>query len=628
MYPLSENIYSSEQSITDLFETEFEKYGDHLAINTRNKKLSYQELNQRANQIGRFILTNLQTDIDRPIAIFIEQGINSISSLLGVLKTGSPYTPIDPSFPAERNAYILNDSQATIVLTDSKNYEAAKQIAESHHQIINIDDILKLKLNSDNLNIAIAPDDLAYIVYTSGSTGKPKGVVQNHRNVLHNAINQATLMSIDCNDRLTLFHSSSVMGGNRNLYNALLMGATLYPFDILQEGLDIVPQWLIDNRVTVYHAVATLFRSFVDILPRQENFPDLRLIILGGEAVIKKDIERYKTYFSSKCQLFTGLGTTETGTVTYSLINKNTEIQDKVPLGYEVNGMKVLLLDENGEEVKENEIGEISVKSKYVALGYWQKSELTEQVFVKSETEENVRIYRTGDLGRRLSNGCLFHCGRKDFQVKIRGNRVEVAEVEKALLDSGLIKQVVVMGHSIRESEQILVAYLIPLVDGKLQEDSLRNYLRSRLPVYMIPSIFVEMDSFPLTPNGKIDRKSLPIPDILGHSRANYLENTLAQKKYEPPHTPTEETLVQIWEELLEMKNIGITDNFFSLGGHSLIAVRMLYKIQQNFGVDLFLPDLFQHSTIEKLAIIITQKQVYNLDQKQIEDFLVALETK
>jgi amino acid adenylation domain-containing protein len=580
------SITEIEQSIANRFENIVNQYPQKIAVKSNKQQLTYQELNQKANRIGRYI-QNKYLGYEEPIAIFIDQGIDFIASMLAVLKIGKFYVPIDPAFPLARNNYILEDSTAKVILTNSQNVALAEKIASKSHQIVNIDDISN-HLDADNIGILIEPDNLAYLLYTSGSTGKPKGVMQNQRNVIFNFRNQTEIMNISHQDQTTLFYSSSVMGAIRVILYNLLNGASLHHFDIHQQSLAEIIQGLIDNKITLYHSVPSLFRSLVDQLPEQKNFPDLRLVIMGGDAVTKKDVESYKKYFSDKCQMLTALGSTETGTVRYFLFDKNTPIDKKVPLGYPVKGMKIGLWDENNNEVGKNEIGEIVVKSKYIALGYWRKPELTAKVFLKDNATGEI-IYHTGDLGTFNQDDCLFHCGRKDFQVKIRGYRVEIDEIEYYLREYNLIKEAIVNVSQDIQCEQYLVAYIIAK-EAKISLKSLKEFLRERLPEYMIPAAFVFLDAFPLTPNGKIDRQALP--------QTNFEIN---REEFVAPTETTEIKLAQIWQEVLKINQIGIYDNFLDLGGNSLLATQVISRLRQSFQVEISLKSFFTTPTIAEL---------------------------
>ena len=592
-----------EQSVASCFESIVSRYPNQIAVESRTERLTYTELNQSSNRIARAIVAIRGTH-EETVALLIEQGVSFIASMFAVLKAGKAYAPLDPSFPEQRTVDILADSTAQVIITNNRNLAYAQQLVSVDCRILNIDD-LDPNLVSDNLDLPISPDAPAYIIYTSGSTGKPKGVLQTQRNLLHNCMNQTNAFRMRAGDRMTLLHSCSVMGAVRVIYNALLKGVSLYPFDVKMEGLPALRDWLIQKEITVYHSVATLFRHLANILPPEYFFPAMRLVILGGEASTRKDFELYQQHFSDDCELATGLGATETGTVCVHLLNKaSTVTKSLLPPGYSVEGMEVLLLNEQGQGVPVGEVGEIVVKSQYLAEGYWNRPDLTEAAFSESAAGEGNRLYRMGDLGRMEPDGCLVHMGRKDFQVKIRGYRVELAEIEVTLLDTGLIKEAVVVGcqnpdqdnSQATGDELYLAAYYVPKAGRSVTSETLRSVLAKKLPSYMTPAAFIQLEALPLTPNGKIDRRALPEPKI-----SDLNTSTI----YVSPTTPLEQKLSQIWSQVLKVDQVGIHDNFFELGGHSLLATQILFMMQESFQVELPPSAIFESPTIAGLATLL-----------------------
>ena len=580
-----------EQSISARFEDQVCHFPHHLAVKGRNQCITYQELNAKANRLARALLS--QHPVEGAVILLFEQGIDFITALLAILKMGRIYVPLDVSFPHARNAYLLEDSQAKLIVTQTKNLTLAHQLAQDKY-IFNLDEV-DLSWSAENLEHSVPPETLAYLIYTTGSTGQPKGVVQNHRNVLHNCRIQTHGMQITALDRMTLLYSCSTMGTVRNIFNALLNGATLYPFAVKSNGLTHLIDWLIQEKITVYHSVATLFRHFAHTLTGQEIFDQLRLIVLGGEAPLRQDIELYKKYFPSTCSLYTSLGSTETGTVRQFIITHQTPLESQsVPLGYAVEDKEIFLIDEEGKPVREGEVGEIIVKSQYLALGYWQKPVLTKTVFSVDHSTGQL-IYRMGDMGRFLPDGCLIHMGRKDFQVKIRGYRVEINEIEALLISLENIQEAIVTAYEDAQGEKHLAAYLIPQHFPAPTIKSLQDALMNQLPDYMLPSCFIFLETFPLTPNGKIDRRALPKPERV----ESHKENLIA------PRNEIEHQLQILWEKVMQIHPIGVTQNFFELGGHSLLAVRLLAEIKKHLKKDLPVLILFQAPTIEQLAKMI-----------------------
>jgi amino acid adenylation domain-containing protein len=592
-----------EQSIPSRFEQQVHKYPHAIAIKTHHQTLTYTQLNNNANRLANAILSRRGDKLE-VIVLLLEKGADFITSILGVLKTGKIFVPLDPTFPIDRLAYIIEDCQAVAFITNHRNLELAKKLAEAatnNCHLFNIDNIDSHN-SCENPIIKISPITPAYIIYTSGSTGKPKGVLQNHRNSLHYCMNDTKTLLISHQDRVVFLYSCSALGGILCIFYTLLNGASLYSFDVKEQGLTNLVNWLIESEITIYHSFTTLFRHFVDTLTGAEQFPKIRLVKLGGEATLIRDVENYKKYFDSDCILYASLGATEAGTFRNFIVNKNTKIENStVPIGYAVQDMEVVLLDENGIEIENGNIGEIALKSEYLALGYWQKPELTQTVFLLDIENSKKRIYRTGDLGYIQADGCLVHKGRKDFQVKIRGFRIEVAEIEMELLKIANIKEAVVIATEDTPENKRLIAYLVFKQKPAPTTKEIRTYLQDKLPEYMIPSSFIFLDALPLTPNGKLDRKGLPAFNLIKPETSESFVNS---------HNDIEHKLIKIWEDLLGVEPIGIKDDFFELGGNSLLAVRLFAEIERKFAKKLPLAVLFPSSTVEAIAQIIHQESV------------------
>lgn len=581
-----------EQSISDCFERQAHKHPNRLAVQTEKHRLSYRDLNQTANRIARAVLAQ-NTEQEAPIALLLEHDAPLIATILGVLKTGRIYVPLDPSFPHARNAYILEDSQAGVIITGNKHLALAGSLAANRQQVINIDEIDGL-LPGEDLGLSIPPDRLAYILYTSGSTGQPKGVVQNHRNILYVVVRYGSGLRIIADDRLSLLPSCSVTASVSNIFGALLNGAALFPFDVKERGVADLADWLIENEISVYRSVPTVFRHFANTLNGEQTFPKLRLIRLGGEQLYKQDMELYQRHFSPGCILINGCGTSEMSNVWQYTIGKNTRItEDRVPVGYPLEGVEFSLLDDLGNEVACGEAGEIVIKSRYLSPGYWRKPEITQTTFKPDPDDPSQRLYHTGDLGYRLADGCLVHIGRKDFQVKVRGYRIEAGEVERALLDLPAIKEAVVVARDDCHGDKRLIAYFVSNEEQPPPAHELRSLLAAKLPEYMMPSAFVLLEALPLTPNGKINRLALPAPEEM-------IAET--EKASMPPRTRLEETLSAIWAGVLKREQIGIHDNFFELGGHSLLATQLLSRVRDVLELELPLHELFKAPTVAGLA--------------------------
>jgi amino acid adenylation domain-containing protein len=584
-----------EQSIPDRFEDQARKYPQRLAVKAKDRELTYAALNAAANRIAHAILAS-RGDGQEQVALVCRPSAGGIAATLGTLKAGKTYVPIDPAVPRGRNVHILRDAQAVLVIADSETVALAHALAGNGIPVLDIDN-LESSFPSDNPGLRIAPDRLSYLIYTSGSTGEPKGVVQNHRNVLYKSRGWINTVHISPHDRLSLLRSLSVSGSIRDLFGGLLCGATVLPFDVKAEGLANLARWLGDEGITIYNSVVTLFRSFGGTLTGGENLSSVRLIKLSGEPVQKRDIEIYKQRFPDSCLVINMLASAEVGSTRVYFMNKETLIHENVvPVGYALEDCEILVLDADGRRLGFNQVGEIAVRSSFLSPGYWRMPELTDATFLSDPTGGDARVYRTGDLGCMLPDGCLLHRGRKGFHVKIRGYSVELAEVEAALAELDGVRESVVTTRDNAQGNQSLVAYVVPTGQSSLTTSMMRKILARKLPDYMIPSAFVFLQSLPLTGPGKVDLRALPEP---GKARPDM------DVPFAPPRTPLEEELAGIWAEILNLDQIGINDRFLDLGGDSLMAVRLISRIRDVFRIEVPLRALFDTPTIVDMAAVI-----------------------
>ncbi|MBL9172290.1 MAG: amino acid adenylation domain-containing protein, partial [Verrucomicrobiales bacterium] len=587
-----------EQSIGARFESVVRRFPERPAVAGDGFVWTYEELNRLSNRIARAIANQGLPPGGARIAVFLESGALALAAILGVLKSGHAYVPIDPAFPPDRNRHLLNDAEASLVLTQRANRSIAQAFASGRAPVLDLED-LPDSLADSNPAIPVSPDAPAYLMYTSGSTGRPKGVLQNHRNVLHGCMRRTNLQKVAPSDRMTLFYSTSVMGSVYCIFGSLLNGACLLPYDVRRSGLEGLDAWLDRHRVTIFHSVASVFREFATA-PRATRPGSVRMAIFGGERVLASDIELARTLFPGTCEYFTGLGATETGTVRHFILGPETRLQGAVvPIGYPVDGMEILLLDESGAPVPPGDVGEIAVRSRYVALGYWNLQDVNAQVFQPDPEDSQARIYRTGDLGQFSPDGLLEHRGRRDFQVKIRGFRVEIAEVEAALSGHPDISDSVIVARE-DSGETRLVAYVVPRPHACLQLRDLRRFVASRVPPHMVPATVVLQQALPRTPNGKIDRRSLPLPGP---------DNELPGEAAVAPGNPIEEELVSACRHLLRRDEVGINQNFFELGGHSLSATRLIARIQRLFQVRLPLRSVFEAESLRAIADLIASSE-------------------
>lgn len=447
-----------EQSIPSRFEQQAARDPDHIAVRTRNHRWTYRELNQTANRIARALLRACGSGEGR-VGLLFGHDAPMIAGILGALKAGKTYVPLDPAYPVQRLVYMMEDSQASAMLTDNRNIALAGTVTDGRLLLVNIDDAQNAELAS-NPNVGISPATPAYILYTSGSTGQPKGVMQDHRNVLHFIRAYTNSLHLNAHDRLTLFSSYSHDAAVVDIFAALSSGATLCPWSVKEDGLDGLAEWLVNEKTTIYHSTPTLYRNFIDTLDPKSRFPEFRAVVLGGETLVKDDFARFKRHFSEDCVLFNLYGSTESTINLLYAMNAQTELTHNLPpVGYPVEDTEVLLLNKAGEQAQV--YGEIGIRSAHVALGYWHRPEITRGAFLPDREGGTKRIYRSGDMGRLLADGSIAFLGRKDFQVKLRGFRIELGEVETVLGQHPAVREAVVLAGDKAAGQERLVAYVV-----------------------------------------------------------------------------------------------------------------------------------------------------------------------
>jgi amino acid adenylation domain-containing protein len=575
-----------EQSIPRRFAQQVAAGPDRLAVRFGSTSLTYAELDRWANRVARAILA--RGNRAEPAAVVVEQGRSLLPAILGILKTGRIYVPLEVGPGRERLRHMLRDSCASTALVTASAASLVRDVGGRDLDVLDVDD-LPSGPSAEAPEIEIAAAAPAYIYYTTGSTGEPKGVVDSHRNVLHNVMRYTNGLGIGPGDRLTLLQSPAFSGAVSSMFCALLNGATSLPFDVRLAGSGELADYVEREGVTIYHSVPTIFRSF---LRGDRVFPAVRVVRLEGDRAARLDVELFRRHFAPGCVLANGLGATETGLVRRFLLGRETPLDgDLVPIGYPVEDMDVTVLDDDGKPAAPGEVGEISVRSEYLALGYWNRPDLTARAF---ETDAaGRRAYRTGDLGRLSADGCLEHLGRRDSRTKIRGVTVSLAEVEAALADLPSIREAAVIAGTDAHHENRLFAYYVAAAGSEPTVSELRRHLAEALPPQMIPSRYRRLDALPLNQNLKVDRNALPAP-----TRAR----PALDQAYAPPEDPTQSELVRIWQELLEVEPVGIRDDFFDLGGDSLLATAMLAAIEEAIGVEAPPSILLSGATVEHVA--------------------------
>jgi amino acid adenylation domain-containing protein len=574
--------YPKDKTIVELFEEQVEKTPDSIAIISENEKLTYAQLNVKANRLAHYLLENFDIQRDDLIGVLIGQYEKAVIVVLGILKAGGAYVPIDPGYPSDRIIYMLHDTQPKVIVSDTHPEEVG--VFAHEFKFISLEETDSQRIITNPV-IRNSPTDLAYVIYTSGSTGQPKGIMVEHRSV-NRLVKNTNYISIAENDRFLQTGSLSFDASTFEIWGSLLNGAALVIPDALLD-LTYLKRYKKDNNVTILWISCGLFSQFVD--SDIQFFRDLRIIITGGDRPSISAFNRFVTTFPEIC-LYNAYGPSENTTFTtyYQVVSQH---QADVPIGKPVSNTYVLILREDLTPVVIGETGEIFCGGDGVARGYLHRKELTDEKFIAHPFMDGESLYRTGDMARWLPDGNIDFVARLDDQVKVRGFRIELGEVEHALCQHELVDTALAVVKETIPGNKELVAYYI--AKQSLEPTELRDYLAGSLPDYMLPTYFIEVSSFPLTPNGKIDKKNLPDPISVFHS----IHNTLVA-----PENDIESRLIAIWSDVLGISPIGTQDNFFFLGGHSLKAVKIITRIRTQFGVVITIKELFTHPTIQALA--------------------------
>lgn len=580
----------------DLFGQQVVRTPQATAITSGTERWTYEELDRRSNQVAHY-LRELGVGPEVLVGVCLKRTAWLPAAILAILKAGGAYVPMDPSYPADRRAYILNDSRAAVLLVDREN---VAQVSETAPQVVVLDEIVDQLAQQPIVPPlpATRPDHLAYVIYTSGSTGRPKGVMVEHRHVVRLMRATEAWYHFDEKDVWTLFHSSAFDFSVWEMWGALLYGGRLVvvPFEITR-----TPEAFVDllsrEKVTVLNQTPSAFNQWAHAEAISRRNLALRYIIFGGEAL---ELYGLRSWFESHGDvtplLVNMYGITETTVhVTFRPIRKSdVQLKAKSVVGVPLPDLRVYLLDRAMRPVPIGVPGEICVGGAGVARGYLNRRELTAEKFVADPYSPlpNARMYRSGDLARFWPNGEMEYLGRLDYQVKIRGFRVELGEIESVLARHPDIHSPLVLLHG-HDGEQRLVAYMVSRRPSPPSIADLRRFMSQKLPDYMLPSAFVFLDNIPLTANGKVDKKALPMPSDNRPDLGNGMV---------PPRTSMEISLATLWQEVLGVRNPGVFDNFFDLGGNSFSLAQVHARLQADLGCDLSITALFQYPTIASLA--------------------------
>lgn len=621
--------YPQDVCLHHLFEAQVERTPEAIAISLAGEHLTYQDLNERANQLAHH-LRGLGVGPEVLVGIFMERSIEMVISIYAVIKAGGAYVPLDPDYPPERVALMLEDAQVPVLLTRQK---LVASLPRTEAQIICVDTEWSALATHSTANPAsgVTAANLAYVIFTSGSTGRPKGVMNTHRGICNRLLWMQEAYQLAPDDRVLQKTPFSFDVSVWEFFWPLLVGARLV---LAQPGghqdRDYLVRLIIEQAITTLHFVPSMLQIFLEA-KNVEQCHSLKRVICSGEALPYELQQRFFDRLTA--ELHNLYGPTEAAVdVTYWQCQRDSA-RALVPIGRPVANTQIYVLDPHLQPAPIGVPGELYIGGVQVARGYLNRPDLTAEKFIRdpflppsaqtspsSTEDEGGRLYKTGDLARYLPDGAIEYLGRLDHQVKIRGFRIELGEIEAVLGQHQAIEKTAVVAIDTNQTAnpKQLVAYIVPATAQTPSVNDLRTFLSKKLPDYMIPAAFVTLETIPLTPNGKINRRALPLPN---------LARPALEQSFVEPRNETEARLVQIWAEVLRVERVGVNDNFFDLGGHSLLATQVMARLQETFQVNLPLHTLFDAPTVAALAVMIVQKEVEHLADEELRQMLTSLET-
>ncbi|MBA2678730.1 MAG: non-ribosomal peptide synthetase [Ktedonobacteraceae bacterium] len=600
------STYSAQQRVYQLFEAQVERTPDALAIASQEGRLTYQELNQKANQVARY-LQRRGVKSEMLVGICFNRSLDMIVSMLGILKAGGAYVPFDPGYPVERLSFMLKDSQAPLVVTQGNFSKHFSQSPSSSVICMDTDWGIISKEERDNVENKAASNDLAYVIYTSGSTGQPKGVQITHESLLNLVFWHQRAFEVTAIDRATQLASPAFDATGWEIWPYLTHGASIH---IADEDVRVSPlflrDWLLSNQITISFMPTMLAERMIALDWPTET--PLRILLTGADKL------RHYPSATLPFALINNYGPTEATVVaTSGRILPDLHPSSAPSIGRPISNTQIFLLDEQLRQVPIGTTGELYIGGAGLAKGYLNRPELTAEKFIAHpfSQDPDARLYKTGDLAQYLPDGQLLFLGRSDDQIKLRGFRIEPDEITAVLNKNASVQTSLVIAREETSGEKRLVAYLVLADDAHGVLESLRASLREHLPEYMIPSAFVVLDTLPITAHGKVDHKALPAPDET---------NTLQEQSMALPATPTEVEVANIIKPLLDLKQVSVDENFFLLGGHSLLGTQLITRIAETFDVKLSLRVLFGAPTIRDLSLEIEGALIARLEAMSDEE--------
>jgi amino acid adenylation domain-containing protein len=624
----------SYQSVQEMFREAAARFKDHTAIDYANKRTTYATLDAEANKLANFLVAS-GAPKGSIVAILIEDPVQVITAIIGILRAGCVFVPLDPSIPEQRleamvaavsPGWFLFESRFSGVLERIATGPAATASVICADRTVVLDTLPSSLAqiegyasfsNTEPPTTEYQPDDMCYVFFTSGSTGKPKGITGRLKGIDHFIKWEIKALGLTEGTRVSQLTTPAFDAVLRDIFVPLCAGGTI----CIPPGRDTILDtkklidWIDIQGINVIHCVPSLFRAIVNEDLNADYFAELTHILMAGEPLLPSDVGKWVEKFGDRVQLVNLYGPSETTMTKFAYFVKPSDKElESIPIGKPIEGTAAVLVDAENKICAPGTVGEIYIRTPFRTHGYYNQPELTQQVFIPNPfgKDPNDIVYKTGDLGRVMPDGNFEFLGRRDLQVKIRGTRIELSEIDKLLRAHEAVKDLAVIDREDASGTKFLCAYVV--LGRQVETGAFRDYLSSRLPAEMVPSAFVLMDKLPRTISGKIDRKALPAP---GQLRADL------EKPFAPPRTPIEVTLAEIWVEVLGIDRVGINDNFFEMGGHSLLVFQVISRTRDAFGVDLPLRTLFEAPTVEKQALAIVAAQ---LDQENDAEMAQLIE--
>ena len=585
-----------EQCIHDRFDDIANKFPDRLAVTDENLTLSYSELQRATNKLAHRIIGLFGS---RPgnVACLIDNNVYQIIAILGILKAGGAYVALDTSFPEERNNFILEDAGCKMLICTESNKTEARNLSQSI--VLEYADQWVDEIPAREPQTVVLPSDNAIILYTSGSTGKPKGVLQSHRNMVHFIKRMSEQFCILPSDKVAYYLSVGFSAHALPLLGGLLNACELKTYNLKSGNFFGFSKWLKDSQISFIMMIPSFLRHFLSVQDRKDRYPDLRLLLLGGETLYRSDVEKALEVFGRNTVMVNIYASTEAYIMRSFIIKHDTIITSNIiPIGYAVEGMELAILDDKGNPAQKNTVGEIILRSEYVTEGYWKRPELQKQDFTTDPVNKNIRIFKTSDIGYFLDDDCIIHIGRQDEVVKLRGYRVDFGEIMNILLESKDIREASCVLKKNPQGIDHIIAYVVPSGSDAPDIEHTRSMLSRMLPDYMLPSYIISIDGLPKNDIGKIDHAILPEPEW-------QTEDSIEK---EAPANDTETTLLEIFEKVLKISPIGTNDNFLKIGANSLGLFVACAEVEKKFDIKLDIKAILETPNIKSLAAFINNK--------------------